>query len=376
MFWHNLKYEVLSGLRIKDVLFWLILFPIVLGTLFKVAFSNIYQEDILFSTVPVAVVETTQQPLLHTVLDSLEFNEEKLFSVTYTDEETALSLLEKKEIDGILYARDTLSLSVAGNGVEQTIIKSFAEQYHLQETIIHQTIQTAPEKTEAVIAALNNTIVGNQKISMTTGNTDPTTNYFYNLLAMVAMFGSITGLHIAIAQQGNLSPLGARKCCSPTPKSISLLAGLTGSYILQSICMVIAVTYLVVVLKINFVGSLPLIYLSAIVSGILGVSLGFMVGSFGKLQEGAKNGIAMTVSMFSCFCSGLMASGIRPYLAEHAPWFHSINPASLISDLFYCLNFYSNYQQYFYKLSTILVMTVIFTFIGFVCTRRRKYASL
>lgn len=376
MFWHNLKYEVLSGLRVKEVLFWLILFPIVLGTLFKVAFSNIYQEYTLFSTVPVAVVETTQQPMLHTVLDSLESNEEPLFSVTYTDKETALSLLEKKEIDGILYAGDTLSLSVAGNGVEQTIIKSFAEQYHLQETIIRQTIQTAPEKTEAVIAALNNTIVGNQKISMTTGNTDYTTNYFYNLLAMVAMFGSITGLHIAIAQQGNLSPLGARKCCSPTPKSISLIAGLIGSYILQSICMVIAVTYLVVVLKINFVGSLPLIYLSAIVSGILGVSLGFMVGSFGRLQENAKTGIAMTVSMLSCFCSGLMVSNIRPYLAEHIPFFHSINPASLISDLFYCLNLYSDYQQYFYKLATILVMAVIFTIIGFLCTRRRKYASL
>lgn len=376
MFWHNLKYEVLSGLRVKEVLFWLILFPIVLGTLFKVAFSNIYQEDTLFSTVPVAVVETTQQPMLHTVLDSLESNEEPLFSVTYTDEETALSLLEKKEIDGILYAGDTLSLSVAGNGVEQTIIKSFAEQYHLQETIIRQTIQTAPEKTEAVIAALNNTIVGNQKISMTTGNTDYTTNYFYNLLAMVAMFGSITGLHIAIAQQGNLSPLGARKCCSPTPKSISLIAGLIGSYILQSICMVITVTYLVVVLKINFVGSLPLIYLSAIVSGILGVSLGFMVGSFGRLQENAKTGIAMTVSMLSCVCSGLMVSNIRPYLAEHVPFFHSINPASLMSDLFYCLNLYSDYQQYFYKLATILVMAVVFTAIGFLLTRRRKYASL
>lgn len=376
MFWHNLKYEVLSGLRVKEVLFWLILFPIVLGTLFKVAFSNIYQEYTLFSTVPVAVVETTQQPMLHTVLDSLESNEEPLFSVTYTDEETALSLLEKKEIDGILYAGDTLSLSVAGNGVEQTIIKSFAEQYHLQETIIRQTIQTAPEKTEAVIAALNNTIVGNQKISMTTGNTDYTTNYFYNLLAMVAMFGSITGLHIAIAQQGNLSPLGARKCCSPTPKSISLIAGLIGSYILQSICMVIAVTYLVVVLKVNFVGSLPLIYLSAIVSGILGVSLGFMVGSFGRLQENAKTGIAMTVSMLSCVCSGLMVSNIRPYLAEHVPFFHSINPASLMSDLFYCLNLYSDYQQYFYKLATILVMAVVFTAIGFLLTRRRKYASL
>ena len=72
MFWHNLKYEVLSGLRVKDVLFWLILFPIVLATFFKIAFGSIYEKTTLFSTIPVAVVETTEQPVLHTVLDNLE----------------------------------------------------------------------------------------------------------------------------------------------------------------------------------------------------------------------------------------------------------------------------------------------------------------
>lgn len=45
MFWHNLKYEVLSGLRVKDVLFWLILFPIVLATFFKIAFGSIYEKQ-------------------------------------------------------------------------------------------------------------------------------------------------------------------------------------------------------------------------------------------------------------------------------------------------------------------------------------------
>ena len=56
MFWHNLKYEVLSGLRVKDVLFWLILFPIVLATFFKIAFGSIYEKTTLFSTMPMAVV--------------------------------------------------------------------------------------------------------------------------------------------------------------------------------------------------------------------------------------------------------------------------------------------------------------------------------
>ena len=189
MFWHNLKYEVLSGLRVKDVLFWLILFPIVLATFFKIAFGSIYEKTTLFSTIPVAVVETTEQPVLHTVLDNLESEKEPLFAVTYTDEQTALSLLKEQKVDGILYAGETLSLSFSENGVEQTIIKSFAEQYQIQKAVIQQTMQTAPEKMEAVIAALNDTVVGNQKIAMTSGNADPTTNYFYNLLAMVAMFG-------------------------------------------------------------------------------------------------------------------------------------------------------------------------------------------
>ena len=67
---------------------------------------------------------------------------------------------------------------------------------------------------------------------------------------------------------------------------------------------------------------------------------------------------------------------IRPYLAEHVPLFHSINPASLICDLFYCLNMDGNYQRYLVKLGTILGMSVLCTMIGFLLTRRRKYASL
>lgn len=376
MFWHNLKYKVLSGLRVKDVLFWLILFPIVLATFFKIAFGSIYEKATLFSTIPLAVVETTEQPVLHTVLDNLESEKESLFAVTYTDEQTALSLLKEQKVDGILYAGETLSLSFSENGVEQTIIKSFAEQYQIQKAVIQQTMQTAPEKMEAVIAALNDTVVGNQKIAMTSGNADPTTNYFYNLLAMVAMFGSLAGMHIVINGQGNLSALGARKCCSPTPKLVSLLASLVGSYILQAVCMSIAVTYLVFVLKVQFVGNIGLIYLSAILSGLFGISFGFLIGSFGTLQQGAKTGIAMTFSMLSCFCSGLMSPGIRPYLAEHVPLFHSINPASLICDLFYCLNMDGNYQRYLVKLGTILGMSVLCTMIGFLLTRRRKYASL
>ena len=57
MFLHNLKYEFLQNIRAKSLILWLILFPIILGTFFKVAFSGIYETTTVFSVVPVAVVE-------------------------------------------------------------------------------------------------------------------------------------------------------------------------------------------------------------------------------------------------------------------------------------------------------------------------------
>ena len=87
---------------------------------------------------------------------------------------------------------------------------------------------------------------------------------FYNLLAMVAMFGSLTGMHIAINGQGEIvSALGTRrKCCSTTTK-ISESVGVLGRQLyfadrLHEHCGY----YLVFVLKVQFVGNIGLIYLS------------------------------------------------------------------------------------------------------------------
>lgn len=376
MFFHNFKYELLSSIRVKDVIIWLMIFPIVLGTLFKIAFSGIYEKTNVYSTIPVAVVENEQNEVFRSVIDTIESSDKPLLKVTYADKEEARELLKAKEVKGIIYVDDELSLSVAGQGIEETILKAFTEQYAVRERIITDTIKIDPTRLEAVVSALGSDVKSNRDIPLTDGNTDIYIAYFYNLIAMVAMYGSITGLHISIGNQGNLSPLGARKCCSPTPKSISLLASLLGSFVIQSLCMIICVTFLAFVLKVDFGSRLPQVYLSSIVGGFLGVALGFMIGSAGKMSQGAKVGIAMAGSMASCFMSGLMVANMKPLMAEKAPWFNRINPASVISDSFYCLNVYNDYARFTEKIVTMLIMTAVFMAIGFLLTRRRKYASL
>ena len=376
MFLHNLKYEIKTGLRAKDLIFWLMIFPIVLGLFFKIAFDGIYEKTTQFSTVPAAVVETKENEIFHSVIDTIEDDHQPLLNVTYTDEENALELLKNGDVTGIIYVDEKLSVTVAGEGIEETILTSFVEQYTVQEKIIRDIIEKDPFKAEAVVSALSEERDILNETPLTDGNTDNFAQYFYNLIAMVALYGTLTGIHITIGNQANLSALGARKNCSPTPKSISLAASLIGRYLVQTVCMIICVTFIHFVLKIDLGDKLPLVYLTSIIGGTVGVSMGFFVGSIGNLKEELKVGVSVAFSMLLCFLSGLMVGNMKIIVAEYVPWLNSINPAAVISDSLYCLNIYNDYERFTVKIITMLITSAIFVLLGFVLSRRKKYASL
>lgn len=92
---------------------------------------------------------------------------------------------------------------------------------------------------------------------------------------MTALFGSMSGLFVAQENQGDLSALGARRCCSPVNKLTSITATLLAFHVVEMICMVISVTFLRFVLKVDFGSKLPLVYLAAVLGGIMGISMGF-----------------------------------------------------------------------------------------------------
>lgn len=376
MFLHNLKYELLSTLRHPAVIFWLMLFPIFLGTVFKIGFGSIYEKDTLFSSIPTAVVETADNSIFREVVDAVSGDDSPLLKTTYTDEDTALEMLRSGEVKGIIHSGDKVTLTVKNSGIEQSILKSFIEQYGVYETIIKDTLENDPANAQKVIAALSADVKACTEKPVTQGNTDQFAQYFYNLIAMVAIFGSETGLHITKDNQANMSSLGARRNISPTPKSVSLSASLIGCFIAQAVCMVICVTFVVFVLKIDLGSDLLLVYASAILGGCLGVTMGFLIGSIAKVSADAKDAISMSVSMVFCFLSGLFISNIKGIIADTVPWVNSINPVAIISDCFYCLNLYNDYTRYGVKMISMAIYIVLFSALGVILTRRKKYASI
>ena len=352
MFLHILKYELKNGLRTKDLMIWLILFPIALGICFKIAFGSIYDKTEKFSSIPVAIVEENENEAFRQVINSIESSEEPFLKASFVTREKAEKLLDDGEVEGIIFSGDELSLTVKEKGLRETMLKFFTEQFTVRERIISDAIKTSPEKAQEVIAALTeNTESSCRDIPVTQGNPDLYIQYF-------------------------LSALGARNNCSPAHKSVSILACLAGSFIMQTFCMILCVSFVAFILKVDFGDRLLLVYPAAILGGILGVSFGFFVGSLARVGEKAKTAIVTSAAMLMCFCSGLMMANMKLFIAEKMPWFNNINPAALISDCFYCLNIYEDYGRFISKLINIAVITVIFIFLGFISSRRKKYASV
>ena len=376
MFLHQLKYDLLSGFRTKDVLFWLIIFPIALGTMFKIAFGSIYEKTTKFSAIPTAVVMEEENTAFRQTVKSVSDGGEAFLDASFVTEDEALKLLSDGKVKGIIYCGDGLSLTVNAEGFEQTILQAFLDSYTVREKMITDAFINSPEKVQEVMAVLTDEAGSCTEIPLTKGNTDNFVQYFYNLIAMVAMYGSITGLHITMQNQADMSALGARVSASPTSKVKRLLSCLCASFILQAFCMVVCVTFLSFFLHVDLGDRLPLIYLASILGGCTGVSIGFFIGAIGRFSESFKVGMATGISMLCCFLSGLMVQNIKTSVVKVIPWLNDVNPPALTSDSIYCLNIYSDYRRFTGKIAIMLAMTAFFTVLGLFLSRRKTYASL
>lgn len=369
-------YDLKSAIRSKSLIGWLILFPMLLGLAFKIGFGNIYEEEVKFSTIKTAVVERQSSPILHTVTDSIADDEEPLFTAEYTDEDTALKMLENDEIAGIIYADEKLSLAITADNIEQTVLKSFVEQYNVREQLIRETIAANPDKTQEVISALSQEADIFTKEPLTEGNVNVYVQYFYNLIAMVALCGAVTGVEINSSEMPNLTTLGARNTVSPMSGAKRFLASFTAAVIVMGICAVISVSYIRFVLGIELGDKLGLIYLTAVLGSMTGISIGFFASTVIKQSRETIANFMWIGTMSLCFLSGLMAGNMKSLISEKAPIINDISPVALVCDSMYCLNICSDYDRYIPKMLTLAGITAVFALLSLAFSRRKKYASI
>lgn len=393
MFIHNFKYSLKALLRNKMLIFWTFVFPIILGTLFKVAFSNIENSEKL-DIINIAIVQNEEfenNEAFKTSFEKLsdENNEDRLFNTKYTTKEEAKDLLNKGEIIGYMELKqDKPVLTFVTNGIDETVFKHVAEEIVQTSDIIKQLSQTQIQKQIASGKyIINYDEIYNKAIEMakednvelkniSNSNLSYTMIEFYTLIAMTCLYGGMLSM-VSINQiLANMSNKGKRIAVSPTKKSIIILSSLLASYIVQLIGLAILFLYTLFVLGVDYGSNTGLIILLAIVGSFAGLALGTFVGTIFKASENTKTGILIALTMLGCYLSGMMGITMKYVVDKNVPIVNKINPASMITDGFYSLYYYDRLDRYWFNIASLLIFALILIVISFLSLRRQKYDSI
>lgn len=393
MFIHNFKYAFKTLFRNRMLIFWTFAFPIILGTFFNLAFSNIENSEKL-KIIDIAIVDNEEFQNNESFKEAFQTlsnqeNEDRLFNTKYVTEEKAKELLENNEITGYMILKEeNPKVVVNTSGINETIfkyvteeitqtteiVKSMAEEeitkeimagnYQIDYQKIYQNIQDVAQNQEANIKNISNS------------NLSYTMIEFYTLIAMACLYGGILGM-VAINQNlPNMTNNGKRVAVSPTAKSKLVWSSVLASYITQLIGLLLLFLYTIFVLKVDYGDNLPLIIILAMTGSLAGLTMGIAIGTLLKSNENIKTGILISITMLGCFLSGMMGITMKYIVDKNIPIVNKLNPASMITDGFYSLYYYDTLDRYYWNVRSLLIFAFIMIGISYISLRRQKYDSI
>lgn len=384
MFLHSYLYRLKCIIRDKQIMFWTFLFPVLLATLFNMAFSNLSSAE-SFSEIKIGIIndeEYKRNTAFSKAIEAVSGSDKSgdknnLFNVTYTTKEDADKLLEDNKIEGYIYFDKDIKLVVKQSGLNETIIKSFLDDFKQTTSTVTTIISQNPE---AVQKGLFNNISDRsefiKEVAAGKSAPDTTVNYFYSLIAMACLYGSFCGLKEVTNLQANLSAQGARINMAPTHKLKISLASIFAAATVQLANIFLLLGYLSFILKVNFGNQFGYIALTCVVGTVTGVTFGTCIASINSKSEGIKVAILISVSMTMSFLSGMMFDKMKYIVNTKAPILGYLNPSNLITDSFYTLYYYDTHTRFFTNIALLCVFSIVFSLITYLAVRRQKYASL
>ncbi len=379
MFSHIYLYRLKILLRDKTLVFWTLVFPFILGTLFKLVFSGISAPGRM-EPIPVAVVMNAayrSDPMLGQVLQQVSSGEQRLLDLQECpDEETAQGWLKAKRIRGFISAGNPLSWHVAGSGLSQSIVKSFLDQYLQVSHAVERIMERNPAALPALLNQLKQPSSLLVRASGGRGREDLVLVLFYALLAMSSLYSAYYGLSLVLDVQGNLSARAARINMAPTHKLKQFLAGLAASYTVHAVGLLMFLFFLRVILNIDFGDRWLWVILTTLKGSQAGLIIGAFVGAVGRGSEGVKVATLSTVTLLGAFLAGMMAPGVKYQIATHFPLLAWINPVNLLADAYYALYYYDDFLRFGQNLALLGGMSLLLCIGVYLLIRRRQYVSL
>ena len=309
-------FTYLSKDALKDFSFsfWVLLYPIILISLYFVSFSGIMEQDM--GTVRVAM---TADNAYHYVFEQAG----DYFEIIDVDsEEAGKALVTEDKADG--FVEKNLDVVVGKSmGIPQSVLKNVATQI--------KQVQSLGQG--ATLIDFNKSWVTQETTDVSQG-----TMLFYTAIASFTMYSLFSGVVCAAYLNGNLSPIGRRIMGSPFSKGKLIANCFMIGLLLNIASNAIMLVYTTQVLKINlfadWAGSLLLILLG----NVFGIAAGLLIGTNQKLTMQGRIIFALISNLVLSALAGMMGTAMKGFANTFMPGFNQFNPVALMVTGFYQLN--------------------------------------
>ncbi|MDH6365537.1 ABC-2 type transport system permease protein [Enterococcus sp. PF1-24] len=378
MFIHLYKYRLKTLSKDKTLLFWTLAFPILLGVMFNVAFSNLDQADVLETTNVAIVSDSSQESQLFThYLKELKSEDKQLYITKEMDETKAQKLLAENEISGIFYfSEDTIELQIQEQEIPQTILQTFLNQYLQKQALIANLAAENNQLTEADWQELTNvnhymeenpqSRKGSQKFY-----------YFFSLIGMAVMYGFMWGIRGTRDEQANQSAKGIRLNMIPHSKLLVMISGLAASFTLLMTEIVLLLLIFHNLFHIDFSNHWGYILLTCGIGSITALSFGSFISNRVKTGQTQQDGLAISITMLMSICAGMTGTtSLKLWIDTNLPIINKLNPVNLIGESLYQLYYYNSLEPFFMNLLYLTLLTIFFVVFGFILERRAQYDHL
>ena len=378
---HLLRYRFLQTIRNFPIMFWALIFPIILGTFFYLSFGRAGLEstgESSWDEIKVAVVREGNSSENARAFEKFleEMDGDMLDIQDISQEAEALGALNEETISGIFYVRDTPSLTVAKNGLNESILTSVLNSYNQNADMFRKIAMTHPENLPAAIEALEDYRETTSEVSLNGGDLNPNVQYFFALIAYACLSGAFLGVQSSEDGQANISALGARRSITPTHKLTLIMIDMAVLFIDHFFNILILCLYISKVIKIILGNDTGALLLVDFMGSMIGVCLGVAIGCLARISFTMKTAVCILFTLFPGFLAGLMFGNMKNIIELHCPVINRLNPAAVLSDAFYCMGIYNDMERFTRCLLILAVMSVLLLTIAFLGIRRERYDSI
>lgn len=392
--WNVFKGALAVLVRKRELFIWSLAFPILLSTMFMLMFANL-DDATAFDPVPTAIVSDAKYDNASAFADVIDAlgapgNDQLLDTHTYKTFDDAQAALTSGDVVGIVSvdADGAPMLAVSpdsgGLGVDQigrtilsTVVNTYVRNADLLEGIAadNPLALADPDRIENAIERESAT----EQVSLTYSTPAQTVRFYYALLGMAALFCGQIGMLAICEAQPNLTALGARRSIGAVSRGKTLAGTLAASWVISFACLLVAFLYIRFVIGIDFAGREAACVAAIAVAALFSTAFGTLLGALPKISLGVKSGLLTGITCLLSLFAGLYGEPcmeLADRIAREVPVLAAVNPARVVTDLFYSLYYYDSFAPFAEKIGTLLIMTVVLSAVSVLFVRRQRYASL